>query len=84
MFMHDAALAPPVNGIVEIAGPDRLRLSDLVQQYLRIKRDPRTVIADHEARYFGARLDDATLVPSAGARIGPSRILAWLDRQAPA
>ena len=83
-FMHDVALAAPVNGVVEIAGPDRLRLSDLVEQFLRVKRDPRTVIADQGARYFGALLDDDTLVPGAGARIGAARIAAWLSRQAAA
>lgn len=81
-FMHDVALAPPVNGVVEIAGPDRLPLSQLMQQYLRVKKDARDVVADPQARYFGAMLDDGTLVPAAGARIGATRIQGWLAAQA--
>lgn len=78
--MADATLAPPVNGIVEIAGPDRMRLSDLVQQYLVSIKDPRKVVADPQARYFGAVLQETTLVPVGGReRLGADRIADWLN-----
>jgi uncharacterized protein YbjT (DUF2867 family) len=82
--MADVALGVPVNGIVEIAGPDRFRLSDLVQQYLKVKNDPRTVRADVHARYFGAELKDDTLVPHGVARLGALKLQNWLQSQAPA
>lgn len=80
LAMADAALAPPVNGIVEIAGPERVRLADLVQRYLRKTGDARAVRADPDARYFGARLDDDTLVPGAGPRLGAIDFETWFGR----
>lgn len=77
-FMHDIALAPPANGIVEIAGPERLRLTELVGEYLRLRKDARRVVADPSARYFGAPLEDGTLVPAGEARLGSARIHEWL------
>jgi uncharacterized protein YbjT (DUF2867 family) len=77
----DVALGAPVNGIVEIAGPDRFRLADLVRDYLAAKHDPRTVRADVHARYFGAELQDDTLVPRGAARLGTARIEDWLRVQ---
>lgn len=62
--MADYTLGAPVNGVVEIAGPERVRLSELVQRYLAATQDPRKVVADPQARYFGALLEDSTLVPS--------------------
>jgi len=70
----DVALGAPVNGIVEIAGPDRYPLAELVQQYLTQKQDARKVVPDPQARYFGALLQDLTLVPADGARLGTARI----------
>jgi uncharacterized protein YbjT (DUF2867 family) len=84
LAMADVALGAPVNGIVEIAGPDRFRLADLVQQYLKARNDPRTVRADAHARYFGAELKDDTLVPHGAARLGALRLQNWLQSQAPA
>ena len=78
--MADVTLAKPLNGIVEIAGPDRLRLSELVQRYLTAKKDERTVVADVHARYFGAELDDTTLVPGANPRLGKARIAEYLTQ----
>jgi len=69
-FMADVALSPPLNATVEIAGPEKLRLSELVARYLKVTGDPREVVSDTEARYFGARLDDASLVPVGQARLG--------------
>ncbi|MDK3024109.1 SDR family oxidoreductase [Cupriavidus taiwanensis] len=76
------ALADPANGIVDIAGPERFALSDLVQRYLQATDDPRKVVVDAKARYFGAELDDGTLVPEGPARLGQTRFEAWL-RQRP-
>ncbi len=82
--MADVVLGAPVNGIVEIAGPDRFRLSDLVRDYLVAKGDTRTVRADVHARYFGAELQEDTLVPHGAARLSAIRIASWLQAQAPA
>jgi uncharacterized protein YbjT (DUF2867 family) len=82
--MADVVLGAPANGIVEIAGPDRFRLSDLVRDYLAARGDTRTVRADVDARYFGAELQEDTLVPHGQARLGAIRIGSWLQAQAPA
>ncbi|MDT3375745.1 SDR family oxidoreductase [Labrys neptuniae] len=75
--MAEVALAAPVNGTVEIAGPERSRLSDLVARYLKAKGDSREVVADREARYFGARLEDGSLVSDANPRLGRIGFEAW-------
>jgi uncharacterized protein YbjT (DUF2867 family) len=82
LAVADFSLGAPVNGIVEIGGPERFRLSDLVQRYLSVKGDARKVAADADAPYFGARLEDDTLVPGPGARLGKATIEAWLKTQA--
>jgi len=61
------ALGSPVNGIVEIAGPEQFRLDELIRRSLDTQNDPRQVIADPHARYFGAELKERTLIPSNGA-----------------
>ena len=78
----DAALAAPVNGMVEIAGPERIPLDDIVRRYLRAKHDPRQVIADVHARYFGIELNDQSLTPGDNPRLGPTRFEDWLSRSA--
>ena len=83
LAMADYAVGLPVDGVVEIAGPEKMRLSDLVQHYLTCKKDPRTVIADRQARYFGATLEENTLVPGPLARLGAVTVDAWLKAQAP-
>ncbi len=80
--MADYTLGQPTNGVVEIAGPEKVRLSDLVQHYLTFKQDPRTVIADEHARYFGAELQPDTLVPGPQARLGAIKVDSWLQAQA--
>jgi len=82
--MADVTLAAPVNGTVEIAGPERVRQSEIVQRYLAEMQDSRSVVADPKALYFGAELDDRSLVPAAGARIGAIRFDAWLAQQSAA
>lgn len=76
--MADYTLGAPVNGVVEIAGPERERLPDLVQRYLLATQDKRTVVADVHARYFGAELSDFTLVPGDNPRLGSITLDTWL------
>src|SRR6478752_5281314 len=64
------AVAPPVNGIVEIGGPEQFRVDELVRRRLASLKDPREVVADPNALYSGARLGEKTLVPGEGARLG--------------
>ncbi|MET3480420.1 SDR family oxidoreductase [Variovorax atrisoli] len=73
----DYTLGQPRNGVVEIAGPERVRLSDLVARYLKATNDKRTVVSDVHARYFGAELKDDTLVPGPNPRIGALNFEAW-------
>lgn len=73
----DYTLGQPRNGVVEIAGPERVRLSDLVARYLKATNDKRTVVPDVHARYFGAELKDDTLVPGPNPRIGALNFEAW-------
>ena len=76
----DATLGAPVNGIVEIAGPEKVRLSELAQRYMGRIGDTRTVQADAGVRYFGALLDDDTLVPGSGPRLGKIDFETWFSR----
>jgi uncharacterized protein YbjT (DUF2867 family) len=78
--MADVALAKPANGTIEIAGPERVRLSELVARYLKATNDPRKVESDAEARYFGAKLDDRSLVPGADPRLGAIGFEEWFRR----
>ncbi|GAB4065135.1 SDR family oxidoreductase [Ancylobacter sonchi] len=79
--MTDVALSPPANGIVEIAGPERVALSELVRRYLRAAGDARSVEVDPEARYFGARLDEKSLVSDANPRLGAITFEQWMSAQ---
>jgi uncharacterized protein YbjT (DUF2867 family) len=69
-FVTEAALAAPTNGIIEIAGPECARLCDFVARYLKAIGDTRSVVADPEAKYFGTRLEDGSLVSDHNPRIG--------------
>jgi uncharacterized protein YbjT (DUF2867 family) len=73
------AAGSPVNGIVEIAGPQQFRLDELIRRGLSARNDPREVIADPHASYFGAELHERTLVPDAGARLAETRFDDWLS-----
>jgi uncharacterized protein YbjT (DUF2867 family) len=77
----DVALGAPLNGIVEIAGPEKLSLSVLVTRYLSKMSDPRTVVPDAHALYFGVELNDQSLVPGANARIGKIDFETWFASQ---
>jgi uncharacterized protein YbjT (DUF2867 family) len=74
----DAALGTPLNGTIEIAGPERLPLSEIVGRYLRATGDPRTVTADAEAPYFGEAVTDKSLTPGDRPRLGKTRFDDWL------
>jgi uncharacterized protein YbjT (DUF2867 family) len=76
--LAEVALGTPVNGIVELAGSEPFRLDELVARVLSAKNDPRRVIPDVHARYFGVELDDDSLTPGDDARIGPTRLEDWL------
>jgi len=79
--LADVALSKPLYGTVEIAGPERLPMTTLVQRYLQHVGDPRAVVADPKALYFGVALNDESLVPAEGARIGTMRLESWLAQQ---
>jgi uncharacterized protein YbjT (DUF2867 family) len=76
------AVGPPVNGIVEIGGPEQFRLDDLVRRRLAALKDPREVIADPNALYSGAKVSERTLVPGNNAQLGPTRFETWLTQSA--
>jgi uncharacterized protein YbjT (DUF2867 family) len=73
----------PLNGTVELAGPERLPLDKLVGRFLSATRDPREVVTDVHARYFGLELNDQSLTPGDNPRIGPTRFEDWLSRSRP-
>ena len=75
-----AAAGAPVNGVVEVAGPETFRLEELIRQDLRARDDPRHVVSDPGARYFGAALDDGDLLAGEPARLGETRFEDWLSR----
>jgi uncharacterized protein YbjT (DUF2867 family) len=76
------AVGSPVNGIVEVAGPEKFRMDELVRQALGARNDPRQVVTDPTALYFGAyEVDDSTLVPGDDALLGEVRFGDWLERQ---
>jgi uncharacterized protein YbjT (DUF2867 family) len=78
--LADIAVSPPANNTIELAGPERFRLDELIQQYLAFIQDPRKVITDPNARYFGAKLDELSLTPTDNPRIGSTRFEQWLDQ----
>src|SRR5262245_46765500 len=81
--LADVAVEPPVNGTVEVAGPEALPIAAFVGRFLAARGDTRAVVPDPQARYFGAVLDARGLTPGDNARIGPTRFEAWIGRRAP-
>ncbi|HUO63250.1 MAG TPA: SDR family oxidoreductase [Terriglobales bacterium] len=79
-IVAEVALAAPRNGIVEIAGPERAPFNEIVARYLRAAGDPREVVSDPEARYFGGRVEERSLVPLGDARLGRIGLDEWLRR----
>jgi uncharacterized protein YbjT (DUF2867 family) len=76
----DVTLATPVNGTVEVAGPEAMPLDELVRRFLRATQDTRKVVPDVHARYFGALLDDQSLTPGKNPRLGAIRFEDWLGQ----
>jgi uncharacterized protein YbjT (DUF2867 family) len=76
--LADVSLADPINGMIELAGPERLSLDEFGRKYLAATKDPRKVVADIHARYFGAELDDRSLTPGDDPRLGAVRFEDWL------
>src|SRR5438094_9029243 len=76
------AVGQPVNGIVEIGGPEQFRLDELVRRRLATLKDPREVISDPKALYSGAKVSETTLVPGNNARLGETRFETWLTQSA--
>lgn len=81
--MAAVALGAPAGGIVEIAGPEKVRMNELVARFFKATKDSREVVGDAHARYFGYELDDSTLVPGSNPRLGATRFDDWL-KQPPA
>ncbi len=79
-IVADAALAAPRNGIIEIAGPERAPFNEIVARYLKAVGDPHAVVSDPEARYFGGRVEEHSLVPLDEARLGRIGFDEWLRR----
>src|SRR5437762_3807866 len=77
------ALAKPLNGTIEIAGPDAVPFDELVREYLVAHHDPRSVVADEQALYFGTPLEKRSLVPGDNALLGSTHFADWLRRTAP-
>src|SRR5438874_5976285 len=77
------AVAKPLNGTVELAGPDALPFDEVVRQYLAAHNDPRTVVTGEETRYFGTILEKRSLVPGDNALLGSCHFADWLSRTAP-
>ena len=78
--LADVAMSPPLNDIVELAGPEPFRLDELARRVLSAKGDARQVKADVHARYFGTELDDHSLIPGDNPRIAPTRFEDWLSQ----
>ena len=76
------ATGSPVNGTVEVGGPEKFRLDELVRRGLAARNDPREVVADPHAGYYGVELSERTLVPGDDARLGEMRFETWLTQSA--
>jgi len=81
--LADVAINAPVNGMIELAGPELIRQDELVRRFLSAKQDARQVVKDVHARYYGIVLNDQSLTPGDNPRIGPTRFEDWLRRSLP-
>jgi uncharacterized protein YbjT (DUF2867 family) len=79
LFVAEAALAEPVNGTYDIAGPEAIAMDELIRTVLAADDDPRKVEGSASAEYFGTKLTDTTLTPTGPARLGATSFAAWLD-----
>jgi len=82
-ILADVVLAKPMNGMMEIAGPEPIRQDEMVRQFLAAKGDARTVIADPKATYFGSAVNDRSLTPDPHPRLGKMRYKEWLESTMP-
>ncbi len=78
--LADVALAQPLNATIDLAGPEPIRMDELVRRYLRATRDPREVVTDPHVGYFGTPVNDTSLVPTGASRTAPTRYDDWLRR----
>ena len=76
------AMDPPVNGTVEVGGPEKFRLDELVRRGLAAWKDPREVVADPHGRYYGIEVSERTLIPGNDARLSETRFETWLTQPA--
>jgi uncharacterized protein YbjT (DUF2867 family) len=76
------ALGSPLNGTVEIGGPEKFHLDELVRRTLAAWKDPREVVADSQAPYYGIKVSETTLIPGSDARLGETRLETWLSQSA--
>jgi len=79
-ILCNIGLGPPLNDTIEVAGPEQFRLDELARRRLMARQDPRQVVGDPRARFFGAQVDDRSLLPGAGARLTSTRFEDWLGR----
>src|SRR5262249_41043870 len=79
----DVALGEPLNRTIEIRGPETFTLDDAVRKVLAFDHDPRTVVADASAPYYGVRVSDRTLIPDPGARLGSTELDWWIEHAPP-
>jgi uncharacterized protein YbjT (DUF2867 family) len=82
-ILADVALEKPLNGTIELAGPERIRMDELVRRFLSAKHDARHVVTDGKAGYFGTPVNDQSLTPGKNPRLGSTRFEEWLSRSAP-
>jgi len=80
--LAEIAVGPPVNGVVEVGGPERFVFGEFIARVLAVKKDKRKIVADRHARYFGTELGEESLVTGPGARVGGTRYEAWVHRSA--
>jgi uncharacterized protein YbjT (DUF2867 family) len=78
------SVGAPLNGTIEVGGPEQFRFDELIRRALAARKDPRTVIADPAARYFGALLDERSLVPGEGAQVGEITLGEYVKQKAAA
>jgi uncharacterized protein YbjT (DUF2867 family) len=76
--LADVTLGAPLNGAIEVGGPEAIAMDELGREVLSAREDPRRIVADVHARYFGTELNDQSLIPSAGARLGSLKFGDWL------
>ena len=81
--LADVAITEPLNGMVEIAGPEPIRMDELVRRFLKARGDSRQVITDPQARYYGVPVNDQSLMPGNHPRLGRTRFDDWLSRSLP-